>query len=171
MWGSGRRCASVFRRARSPVRVPGSAEEGQARSGVGQVFRTLPLIDEERLCSDVLVDNGRPNRCRRPRGPPPELFNLTDDEALEQLVQSALAPRPAADIEETHLPPEDAPQLPSSPRCSTTVAGWLSRRPRADHPALGIRTGGAAAGLHPHHSNIANSPVCSVRRCGCSFGP
>ena len=67
-----------------------------------EVFRNeaLPLIDEERFAPMYCVDNGRPNRAvQTVLGVHllKEMFNLTDDEALEQLeCQPALAPRPAA---------------------------------------------------------------------------
>ena len=56
-----------------------------------EVFRNeaLPLIDEERFAPMYCVDNGRPNRAvQTVLGVHllKEMFNLTDDEALEQLV-------------------------------------------------------------------------------------
>ena len=55
-----------------------------------EVFRNeaLPLIDEERFAPMYCVDNGRPNRAvQTVLGVHllKEMFNLTDDEALEQL--------------------------------------------------------------------------------------
>ena len=55
-----------------------------------EVFRNeaLPLIDEERFAPMYCVDNGRPNRAvETVLGVHllKEMFNLTDDEALEQL--------------------------------------------------------------------------------------
>ena len=47
------------------VRVPGSAEEGQALGaelGRGFPERGAPLIDEERFAPMYCADNGRPNR-------------------------------------------------------------------------------------------------------------
>ena len=73
------------------VRVPGSAEEGQALGAeLAEVFRNeaLPLIDEERFAPMYCADNGRPNRAvQTVLGVHllKEMFNLTDDEALEQL--------------------------------------------------------------------------------------
>ena len=67
-----------------------------------EVFRNeaLPLIDEDRFAPMYCVDNGRPNRAvQTVLGVHllKEMFNLTDDEALEQLeFNPALAPRPAA---------------------------------------------------------------------------
>ena len=60
-----------------------------------EVFRNeaLPLIDEERFAPMYCVDNGRPNRAvQTVLGVHllKEMFNLTDDEALEQLVLSQL---------------------------------------------------------------------------------
>ena len=73
------------------VRVPGSAEEGQALGADpllrwAEVFRNeaLPLIDEERFAPMYCADNGRPNRAvQTVLGVHllKEMFNLTDDEA------------------------------------------------------------------------------------------
>ena len=62
------------------------------------------------------VDNGRPNRAvQTVLGVHllKEMFNLTDDEALEQLeFNLLLAPRPAARHRGDPPAPEDPPQLP-----------------------------------------------------------
>ena len=83
-----------------------------------EVFRNeaLPLIDEDRFAPMYCVDNGRPNRAvQTVLGVHllKEMFNLTDDEALEQLEFNPSASSGQAllwhhalrlDIEETHLP-------------------------------------------------------------------
>ena len=75
-----------------------------------EVFRNeaLPLIDEERFAPMYCVDNGRPNRAvQTVLGVHllKEMFNLTDDEALEQLEFNLLWHHALRlDIEETHLP-------------------------------------------------------------------
>ena len=53
-----------------------------------------------------------------------EMFNLTDDEALEQLEFNLLWHHALRlDMEETHLPQKTLHNF--RVRCSTTVAGWL----------------------------------------------
>ena len=90
-----------------------------------EVFRNeaLPLIDEERFAPMYCVDNGRPNRAvQTVLGVHllKEMFNLTDDEALEQLATyHALRSLALHNF-----------------RISTTVAGWLSRRPRTGSSSL-----------------------------------
>ena len=83
-----------------------------------QVFRNqaLPLIDEERFAPMYCADNGRPNRAvQTVLGVHilKEMFNLTDQEALEQLEFNPSASSGQAllwhhalglDMEETHLP-------------------------------------------------------------------
>ena len=74
-----------------------------------EVFRNeaLPLIDEERFAPCTAWTTADPTGgADRPRGPPPkEMFNLTDDEALEQLEFNLLWHHALRlDIEETHLP-------------------------------------------------------------------
>ena len=77
-----------------------------------EVFRNeaLPLIDEERFAPMYCVDNGRPNRAvQTVLGVHllKEMFNLTDDEALEQLEFNLLWHHALRlDIEATHY--EDA---------------------------------------------------------------
>ena len=93
------------------VRVPGSAEEGQALGaelGRGFPERGAPQIDEERFAPMYCADNGRPNRAvQTVLGVHllKEMFNLTDDEALEQLEFNLLWHHALRlDMEETHLP-------------------------------------------------------------------
>ena len=74
-----------------------------------EVFRNeaLPLIDEERFAPMYCADNGRPNRAvQTVLGVPSQReFNLTDDEALEQLEFNLLWHHALRlDMEETHLP-------------------------------------------------------------------
>ena len=75
-----------------------------------EVFRNeaLPLIDEERFAPMYCVDNGRPNRAvQTVLGVHllKEMFNLTDDEVLEQLEFNLFWHHALRlDIEETHLP-------------------------------------------------------------------
>ena len=63
-----------------------------------EVFRNeaLPLIDEERFAPMYCADNGRPNRAvQTVLGVHllKEMFNLTDDEALEQAAEVLLVDR------------------------------------------------------------------------------
>ena len=75
-----------------------------------EVFRNqaLPLIDEERFAPMYCADNGRPNRAvQTVLGVHilKEMFNLTDQEALEQLEFNLLWHHALGlDMEETHLP-------------------------------------------------------------------
>ena len=75
-----------------------------------EVFRNeaLPLIDEERFAPMYCADNGRPNRAvQTVLGVHllKEMFNLTEDEALEQLEFNLLWHHALRlDMEETHLP-------------------------------------------------------------------
>ena len=75
-----------------------------------EVFRNeaLPLIDGERFAPMYCADNGRPNRAvQTVLGVHllKEMFNLTDDEALEQLEFNLLWHHALRlDMEETHLP-------------------------------------------------------------------
>ena len=86
-----------------------------------EVFRNqaLPLIDEERIAPMYCADNGRPNRAvQTVLGVHilKEMFNLTDQEALEQLEFNLLWHH-ALGVGYGGDPPapEDAAQLPSSP--------------------------------------------------------
>ena len=75
-----------------------------------EVFRNqaLPLIDEERFAPMYCADNGRPNRAvQTVLGVHilKEMFNLTDQEALQQLEFNLLWHHALGlDMEETHLP-------------------------------------------------------------------
>ena len=75
-----------------------------------EIFRNqaLPLIDEERFAPMYCADNGRPNRAvQTVLGVHilKEMFNLTDQEALEQLEFNLLWHHALGlDMEETHLP-------------------------------------------------------------------
>ena len=125
------------------------------------------------------VDNGRPNRAvQTVLGVHllKEMFNLTDDEALEQLEFNLLWHHALRlDIEETHLPPEDPPQLPSSPDAARRWPAGFQETTDRIIQALGIRTGKQRLDSTHIMSNIATLATtgwaCSVRRCGCSCGP
>ena len=75
-----------------------------------EVFRNqaLPLIDEERIAPMYCADNGRPNRAvQTVLGVHilKEMFNLTGQEALEQLEFNLLWHHALGlDMDETHLP-------------------------------------------------------------------
>ena len=122
-----------------------------------EVFRNeaLPLIDEERFAPIYCVDNGRPNRAvQTVLGVHllKEMFNLTDDEALEQLEfnllwHHALRARHRGDPSA----PEDPPQLPSSPDAARRWPAGFPGDHGPDHPGAGHTHRKATAGLHPHH--------------------
>ena len=105
-----------------------------------EVFRNeaLPLIDEERFAPMYCADNGRPNRAvQTVLGVHllKEMFNLTDDEALEQLEFNLLwHQRPAAGYGGDPPPPEDATQLPSSPDAARRWPAGFPGDHGADHP-------------------------------------
>ena len=117
-----------------------------------EVFRNeaLPLIDEERF-----APNGRPNRAvQTVLGVHllKEMFNLTDDEALEQLEFNLLWHHALRlDIEETHLPQKTLAQLPSSPDAARRWPAGFPGDHGPDHPGAGHTHRKATAGLHPHH--------------------
>ena len=144
-----------------------------------EVFRNeaLPLIDEERFAPMYCVDNGRPNRAvQTVLGVHllKEMFNLTDDEALEQLEFNLLWHHALRlDIEETHLPQKTLHNF--RVRLMQHDGGRLAFQETTDRiiQALGIRTGKQRLDSTHIMSNIAHSPgwACSVRRCGCSCGP
>ena len=112
-----------------------------------EVFRNeaLPLIDEERFAPMYCVDNGRPNRAvQTVLGVHllKEMFNLTDDEALEQLEFNLLWHHALRlDIEETHLPQKTLHNF--RVRLMQHDGGRLAFRETTDRiiQALGIRTG------------------------------
>ena len=112
-----------------------------------EVFRNeaLPLIDEERFAPMCCVDNGRPNRAvQTVLGVHllKEMFNLTDDEALEQLEFNLLWHHALRlDIEETHLPQKTLHNF--RVRLMQHDGGRLAFQETTDRiiQALGIRTG------------------------------
>ena len=122
-----------------------------------EVFRNeaLPLIDEERFAPMYCVDNGRPNRAvQTVLGVHllKEMFNLTDDEALEQLEFNLLWHHALRlDIEEGPPAPEDPPQLPSSLDAARRWPAGFPGDHGPDHPGAGHTHRKATAGLHPHH--------------------
>ena len=123
------------------------------------------------------VDNGRPNRAvQTVLGVHllKEMFNLTDDEVLEQLEFNLLWHHALRlDIEETHLPQKTLHNF--RVRLMQHDGGRLAFQETTDRiiQALGIRTGKQRLDSTHIMSNIAHSPgwACSVRRCGCSCGP
>ena len=122
-----------------------------------EVFRNevLPLIDEERFAPMYCVDNGRPNRAvQTVLGVHllKEMFNLTDDEALEQLEFNLLWHHALRlDIEETHLPQKTLHNF--RVRLMQHDGGRLAYPGDhgPDHPGAGHTHRKATAGLHPHH--------------------
>ena len=122
-----------------------------------EVFRNeaLPLIDEERFAPMYCVDNGRPNRAvQTVLGVHllKEMFNLTDDEALEQLEFNLLWHHALRlDIEETHLPQKTLHNF--RVRLMQHDGGRLAFQETTDRiiQALGHTHRKATAGLHPHH--------------------
>ena len=122
-----------------------------------EVFRNeaLPLIDEERFAPMYCVDNGRPNRAvQTVLGVHllKEMFNLTDDEALEQLEFNLLWHHALRlDIEETHLPQKTLHNF--RVRLMQHDGGRLAfqETTEPDHPGAGHTHRKATAGLHPHH--------------------
>ena len=122
-----------------------------------EVFRNeaLPLIDEERFAPMYCADNGRPNRAvQTVLGVHllKEMFNLTDDEALEQLEFNLLWHHALRlDMEETHLPQKTLHNF--RVRLMQHDGGRLAFQETtgADHPGAGYTHRKAAAGLHPHH--------------------
>ena len=122
-----------------------------------EVFRNeaLPLIDEERFAPMYCVDNGRPNRAvQTVLGVHllKEMFNLTDDEALEQLEFNLLWHHALRlDIEETHLPQKTLHNF--RVRLMQHDGGRLAfpGDHGPDHPGAGHTHRKATAGLHPHH--------------------
>ena len=126
-----------------------------------EVFRNeaLPLIDEERFAPMYCVDNGRPNRAvRTVLGVHllKEMFNLTDDEALEQLEFNLLWHHALRlDIEETHLPQKTLHNF--RVRLMQQDGGQLAFQETTDRiiQALGIRTGKQRLDSTHIMSNIA----------------
>ena len=126
-----------------------------------EVFRNeaLPLIDEERFAPMYCVDNGRPNRAvQTVLGVHllKEMFNLTDDEALEQLEFNLLWHHALRlDIEETHLPQKTLHNF--RVRLMQHDGGRLAFQETTDRiiQALGIRTGKQRLDSAHIMSNIA----------------
>ena len=126
-----------------------------------EVFRNeaLPLIDEERFAPMYCVDNGRPNRAvQTVLGVHllKEMFNLTYDEALEQLEFNLLWHHALRlDIEETHLPQKTLHNF--RVRLMQHDGGRLAFQETTDRiiQALGIRTGKQRLDSTHIMSNIA----------------
>ena len=112
-----------------------------------QVFRNqaLPLIDEERFAPMYCADNGRPNRAvQTVLGVHilKEMFNLTDQEALEQMEFNLLWHHALGlDMEETHLPQKTLHNF--RVRLMQHDGGRLAFQETTERiiQALGIRTG------------------------------
>ena len=126
-----------------------------------EVFRNeaLPLIDEERFAPMYCADNGRPNRAvQTVLGVHllKEMFNLTDDEALEQLEFNLLWHHALRlDMEETHLPQKTLHNF--RVRLMQHDGGWLAFQETTERiiQALGIRTGKQRLDSTHIMSNIA----------------
>jgi hypothetical protein len=111
------------------------------------VFRkeALPLIDEERFAPMYCPDNGRPNRAvETVLGVHilKEMFNLTDQEALEQLEFNLLWHHGLRlDMEETHLPQKTLHNF--RVRLMQHDGGRMAFQETTDRiiEALGLRTG------------------------------
>jgi len=126
-----------------------------------EVFRNeaLPLIDEERFAHMYHPDNGRPNRAvQTVLGVHilKEMFNLTDQEALEQLefnLQWHHALR--VDMEESHLPQKTLHNF--RVRLMQHDGGRVAFRETTDRiiGALGVRTGKQRLDSTHIMSNIA----------------
>jgi len=112
-----------------------------------EVFRmeALPFIDEDRFAPMYCPDNGRPNRAvQTVLGVHllKEMFNLTDEEALEQLEFNLLWHHALRlDIEESHLPQKTLHNF--RVRLMQHDGGRLAFQETTDRiiQALGIRTG------------------------------
>ena len=126
-----------------------------------EVFRNeaLPLIDEERFALMYCADNGRPNRAvQTVLGVHllKEMFNLTDDEALEQLEFNLLWHHALRlDMEETHLPQKTLHNF--RVRLMQHDGGRLAFQETTERiiQALGIRTGKQRLDSTHIMSNIA----------------
>ena len=112
-----------------------------------QVFRdqALPLIDEQRFALMYCLDNGRPNRAvQTVLGVHilKEMFDLTDEEALEQLEFNLLWHHALRlDMEETHLPQKTLHNFRA--RLMAHDGGRVAFQETTDRiiAALGLRTG------------------------------
>ena len=126
-----------------------------------EVFRNeaFPLIDEERFAPMYCADNGRPNRAvQTVLGVHllKEMFNLTDDEALEQLEFNLLWHHALRlDMEETHLPQKTLHNF--RVRLMQHDGGRLAFQETTERiiQALGIRTGKQRLDSTHIMSNIA----------------
>jgi len=126
-----------------------------------EVFRNraLPLIDEERFADMYCEDNGRPNRAvQTVLGVHilKEMFNLTDEEALEELEFNLLWYHALClDIEETHLPQKTLHNFRA--RLMAHDGGQAAFQETTDRiiEALGIRTGKQRLDSTHIMSNIA----------------
>ena len=126
-----------------------------------EVFRNeaLPLIDEERFAPMYCADNGRPNRAvQTVLGVHllKEMFNLTEDEALEQLEFNLLWHHALRlDMEETHLPQKTLHNF--RVRLMQHDGGRLAFQETTERiiQALGIRTGKQRLDSTHIMSNIA----------------
>ena len=126
-----------------------------------EVFRNeaLPLIDEERFAPMYCADNGRPNRAvQTVLGVHllKEMFNLTDDEALEQLEFNLLWHHALRlNMEETHLPQKTLHNF--RVRLMQHDGGRLAFQETTERiiQALGIRTGKQRLDSTHIMSNIA----------------
>lgn len=126
-----------------------------------EVFRNraLPLIDEERFAPMYCLDNGRPNRAvQTVLGVHilKEMFNLTDEEALEELEFKLLWHHALRlDIEETHLPQKTLHNFRA--RLMAHDGGRVAFQETTDQiiVALGIHTGKQRLDSTHIMSNIA----------------
>ena len=126
-----------------------------------EVFRNqaLPLIDEWRFAPMYCPDNGRPNRAvQTVLGVHilKEMFNLTDEEALEELEFNLLWHHALRlDIEETHLPQKTLHNFRF--RLMAHDGGRVAFQETTDRiiEALGIRTGKQRLDSTHIMSNIA----------------
>lgn len=126
-----------------------------------EVFRdrALPLIDEERFAPMYCPDNGRPNRAvQTVLGVHilKEMFNLTDEESLEELEFNLLWHHALRlDIEETHLPQKTLHNFRA--RLMAHDGGRVAFQETTDRiiEALGIRTGKQRLDSTHIMSNIA----------------
>ena len=137
-----------------------------------EVFRNeaLPLIDEERFAPMYCADNGRPNRAvQTVLGVHllKEMFNLTDDEALEQLEFNLLWHHALRlDMEETHLPQKTLHNF--RVRLMQHDGGRLAFQETTERiiQALGIRTGKQRLDSTHIMSNIATLTRWPCGSCG-----
>ena len=121
--------------------------------------RALPLIDEERFAPMYCLDNGRPNRAvQTVLGVHilKEMFNLTDEEALEELEFNLLWHHALRlTLEEAHLPQKTLHNFRA--RLMAHDGGRVAFQETTDRiiVALGIRTGKQRLDSTHIMSNIA----------------